>query len=211
MLTDDASDPRLFPTRKNIIRAMEWLVRDAQPNDSLFLHYSGHGAQVPDKDGDEVDGYDEVIFPVDYKSSGYILDDELNKIIVTNLPEGCRLTAVFDSCHSGSILDLPYLYHSNGRVKGSQVTPSHRKEKGTRADVISWSGCKDSQTSADTYENGVAVGAMSYAFMSALKAKPDQSYQDLLKSIRDILRKKYSQKPQLSSSYRIDTNLRFIM
>ena len=38
MLTDDASDPRLLPTRKNIIRAMEWLVRDAQPNDSLFLH-----------------------------------------------------------------------------------------------------------------------------------------------------------------------------
>ena len=79
MLTDDASDPRSFPTRKNIIRAMEWLVRDAQPNDSLFLHCtplspslwakcwksnlysvdSGHGAQVPDKDGDEVDGYDE--------------------------------------------------------------------------------------------------------------------------------------------------------
>ena len=27
---------------------------------------------------------------------------------------------------------------------------------------ISWSGCKDSQTSADTWEAGVATGAMSY-------------------------------------------------
>jgi hypothetical protein len=29
------------PTKDNIIRAMGWLVKDAQPNDSLFLHYSG--------------------------------------------------------------------------------------------------------------------------------------------------------------------------
>lgn len=27
---------------------------------------------------------------------------------------------------------------------------------------ILWSGCKDSQTSADTYEDGAATGAMSY-------------------------------------------------
>ncbi len=36
---------------------------------------SGHGGQIKDKDGDEVDGYDEVIFPVDYKTAGCIVDD----------------------------------------------------------------------------------------------------------------------------------------
>jgi hypothetical protein len=86
------------------------------------------------------------------------------------------------------------------------------------ADVISWSGCKDSQTSADTVEAGEATGAMSeyaslyhchsfltcllgYAFMEVLKQKPQQTYQELLNNIRDILRNKYSQKPQLSSSH----------
>lgn len=40
-LTDDQSNPVLQPTKANILRAMEWLVKDAQPNDSLFFHYSG--------------------------------------------------------------------------------------------------------------------------------------------------------------------------
>lgn len=83
---------------------------------------------------------------------------------------------------------------------------------------ISWSGCKDSQTSADAVEAGTATGAMSYvrhsfhpskyrrltitqAFMTALSHNPQQSYQLLLNSLRDILRNKYSQKPQLSSSH----------
>ncbi|KAL8277646.1 hypothetical protein RQP46_009919 [Phenoliferia psychrophenolica] len=36
-----------------------WLVEGAKPNDSLFFHFSGHGGQVADKDGDEPDGLDE--------------------------------------------------------------------------------------------------------------------------------------------------------
>ena len=49
---------------------MHWLVSGAQPNDSLFFHYSGHGSQTYDSDGDEVDGNDETICPVDYDSAG---------------------------------------------------------------------------------------------------------------------------------------------
>ncbi|CAL1701735.1 unnamed protein product [Somion occarium] len=211
LLTDDSTNPRALPTKANIIDAMKWLVCDAQPNDSLFFHYSGHGGQVKDIDGDEVDGYDEVIFPLDYKNAGYILDDLMNSTMVSPLPAGCRLTALFDSCHSGSMLDLPYLYHTDGRVKGGQVSPSHVKRKGSHADVISWGGCMDSQTSADTFESGAAAGAMSYAFMTVLKHNPNQSYQEFLRSLRAILKKKYSQKPQLSSSHRIDSNLQFIM
>ncbi|THH00814.1 hypothetical protein EW026_g1752 [Hermanssonia centrifuga] len=211
LLTDDATNPRQIPTRQNIIEAMHWLVNGAHPHDSLFFHYSGHGGQVKDKDGDEVDGFDEIIFPLDHQRVGHLTDDFMHLILVRPLPVGCRLTALFDSCHSGSVLDLPYLYHTDGRAKGSQVTASHRKEKSTPADVISWSGCKDSQTSADTWEAGVATGAMSFAFMSCLRTNPHQSYQDLLRSIRNILHDRYSQKPQLSSSHPIDTGLQFIM
>lgn len=43
ILTDDQQDPRSHPTKDNILRGMHWLVANAQPNDALFLHYSGMG------------------------------------------------------------------------------------------------------------------------------------------------------------------------
>ncbi|KAJ7112698.1 caspase domain-containing protein [Mycena epipterygia] len=211
MLTDDSPYARSQPTRKNIIDAMRWLVRDARPHDSLFFHYSGHGGQTPDLDGDEVDGYDEVIYPVDYKRRGHIVDDEMHAIMVKPLPEGCRLTAVFDSCHSGTMLDLPYIYTSRGRLKGRQISDHARLLKATPADVISLSGCKDGQTSMDTFKDGIAVGAASDAFIKAFEAHPRQSYRELLYNIRGILHPKFSQKPQLGSSHPIDTSLRFIL
>ncbi|RXK41046.1 metacaspase-1 [Tremella mesenterica] len=256
MLTDDAANPRQIPTRANMIQAMQWLVNGAQPNDALFFHYSGHGGQTKDLDGDEDDGYDEVIYPLDYKQSGQIVDDEYSwlmrhALMVRPLPAGCRLTAIFDSCHSGSCLDLPYIYSTEGKIKepnllaeagqgllsasvnylrgdsgallkglmgiGKTVLSNNSgaadKTKQTRtspADVIMWSGCKDSQTSADTQEAGKATGAMSFAFIAALTKVPQQSYLQLLNSIRDELRGRYDQKPQLSASHPIDTNLLFI-
>ncbi|KAG6842334.1 Ca(2+)-dependent cysteine protease [Blastosporella zonata] len=250
-LTDDQTNHRAKPTRENIIAAMQWLIRDAAPNDSLFFHYSGHGGQTKDLDGDEADGFDEVIYPVDFKQNGHIVDDLLHNIMVKPLPAGCRLTAIFDSCHSGSVLDLPYIYSTEGKIKEpnlaaeagqgllSAVTSYARGDmsgvfqsaiglvktmaggqekadkitKATRtspADAISWSGCKDSQTSADTQEKGQATGAMSYAFIAALSKNKQQSYQSLLVNIRDILKSKYEQKPQLSSSHPIDTKILFV-
>lgn len=213
VLTDDTRDARRLPTKANILGAMKWLVKDAKAHDSLFFHYSGHGGQIRDTDGDEFDGYDEVIFPLDYeqKSVGIISDDVMNDLLVRTIPDGCRLTALFDSCHSGSALDLVHLYHSDGRLKNSAVTERFRRLKSSAGDVISFSGCEDGQTSADVVKNGLAVGAMSYAFMKCLEANPKQSYQQLLKGVREILRKNYSQKPQLSSAHKIDTNMRFIL
>jgi hypothetical protein len=251
MLTDDARNPRQIPTRDNILQAMQWLVSNAQPHDSLFFHYSGHGGQTKDLDGDEDDGYDEVIYPVDHEQNGHIVDDLMHDILVRPLPPGCRLTAIFDSCHSGTALDLPYVYSTEGKIKepnlaaeagqgllsavssyargdmggvfksamgivkvatGSQKKAEEitRRTKTSPADAISWSGCKDSQTSADAYEAGTATGAMSYAFITTLSQNPQQSYQTLLVNIREILRAKYSQKPQLSASHPMDTNLLFI-
>ncbi|KIR35949.1 metacaspase-1 [Cryptococcus deuterogattii MMRL2647] len=252
MLTDDARNSRQIPTRANILAAMQWLVQGAQPNDSLFFHYSGHGGQTQDLDGDEDDGYDEVIYPVDFKTAGHITDDDSrHNIMVRPLPAGCRLTAIYDSCHSGTALDLPYIYSTEGVIKepnllaeagqgllsagmsylrgdtggmlqgimgiGKKVMNQNsgalektRQTKTSPADVISWSGCKDSQTSADTQEAGRATGAMSYAFISALTKYPQQSYVQLLNTIRDELKGKYDQKPQLSASHPMDTNILFI-
>ncbi|KAK6443578.1 Ca(2+)-dependent cysteine protease [Oleoguttula sp. CCFEE 5521] len=186
-LTDDQQSPMSQPTKANILRAMHWLVKDARPNDSLFFHYSGHGGQTKDLDGDEDDGYDEVIYPVDFREAGHIVDDEMHRIMVAPLQPGVRLTAIFDSCHSGSALDLPYIYSTQGVLKepnlakeagqgllgivssyargdlggmastamglfkkvtsGGDSYERNLRTKTSPADVIMWSGSKDSQTS----------------------------------------------------------------
>ncbi|KAL7932429.1 hypothetical protein V8C35DRAFT_323011 [Trichoderma chlorosporum] len=251
ILTDDQQNPMSQPTKQNILRAMHWLVKDARPNDSLFFHYSGHGGQTKDLDGDELDGYDEVIYPVDFRQHGHITDDEMHRIMVSPLQAGVRLTAIFDSCHSGTALDLPYIYSTQGILKEPNLAKeagqgllgvissysqgdlggvanniigffkkattgeeAHNRALATKtspADVVMWSGSKDDQTSADANIASQATGAMSWAFVTALRKNPQQSYVQLLNSIRDELATKYTQKPQLSCSHPLNTNLLFVM
>jgi Caspase domain. len=116
-LTDDQQDASKKPTYDNIINGMRWLVEGAQPGDSLFFHYSGHGGTAKDSETDEIDGFDETILPLDYSSKGQIVDDVIYENLVKPLPKGCRLTAVFDSCHSGTVMDLPYTYQCDGKVE----------------------------------------------------------------------------------------------
>eukprot|EP01094_Clydonella_sp_ATCC50884_P017203 TRINITY_DN2950_c0_g1_i1.p1 TRINITY_DN2950_c0_g1~~TRINITY_DN2950_c0_g1_i1.p1 ORF type:complete len:375 (-),score=181.60 TRINITY_DN2950_c0_g1_i1:231-1355(-) len=115
VLTDDQEGDK-SPTRANIIAGMRWLVEGAKEGDSLFFHYSGHGGSVKDDTGesDEADGMDETFIPLDYKEAGMILDDEVHAILVAPLPEGVRITAITDCCHSGSIFDLPFTYTIDG-------------------------------------------------------------------------------------------------
>jgi hypothetical protein len=98
------------PTRTNIISSMRWLVDGAKAGDQLFFHYSGHGGQVPDQDGDEADGQDETIIPVDWEGDikGQIVDDDMWKIMLSTLNPLCRFVAVFDCCNSGTVLDLQF-------------------------------------------------------------------------------------------------------
>ncbi|KAI0439912.1 hypothetical protein F4803DRAFT_529423 [Xylaria telfairii] len=116
ILTDEQQAPISQPTKQNLLRAMHWLVKDARPNDSLFFHYSGHGGRTKDLDSDEEDGYDEVIYPVDFRRVGCIADHEMYRIMVQPLQPGVRLTAIFDSCHSGTSSDPAYLYSTRSVI-----------------------------------------------------------------------------------------------
>ena len=51
---------------------------------------------------------------MDYQKSGMIRDDDLYDIIVKPLPKGCHLVCLFDCCHSGTVLDLPYVFTADG-------------------------------------------------------------------------------------------------
>ncbi|OMP09496.1 Peptidase C14, caspase catalytic [Corchorus olitorius] len=112
VLTEEETDPRFIPTRKNIEDSLRWLVNDCRSGDSLMFFYSGHGLRQPDLNNDEDDGFDETICPVDFLTAGMILDDDLNSLIVRPLKPGVTLHAVVDACHSGTILDLSHVYFS---------------------------------------------------------------------------------------------------
>ncbi|KAI8815245.1 peptidase C14, caspase domain-containing protein [Cladochytrium replicatum] len=254
ILTDDQQDPSKIPTRANILNAFRWLIAGAQPGDAFFLHYSGHGAYQQDPQGDEVDGSDETIVPLDYESAGMIVDDDMHQILVGNLPAGSCFTAIFDCCHSGSVMDLPYTYRLDGNLdvvvidnkkaavkmglkaglnylRGDKQTalnaakeafgmymkkPGHsdavdrtRKANTTQAFVVQFSGCLDSQTSADAQIQGSASGALSWAMMSVLNQNPHITYIKLLKEVRELLHGKYSQIPQISTGFPISLDIPF--
>ena len=59
VMTDD-SVGNTYPSRQNVISALQWLMEGASPGDALFFSFSGHGGQVVDTSGDEADGMDEV-------------------------------------------------------------------------------------------------------------------------------------------------------
>ncbi|KAI3456639.1 hypothetical protein Pfo_013302 [Paulownia fortunei] len=98
----DTNDSYTQPTGRNIRAALADLVNSAQPGDFLFVHYSGHGTRLPAETGEDDDtGYDECIVPTDMN---LITDDDFREL-VDKVPEGCQITIVSDSCHSGGLID----------------------------------------------------------------------------------------------------------
>merc|ERR550532_2192041 len=90
ILMDDGSHDD--PTKANIENGFRWLVEGAEVGASLFFHYSGHGASVRDDDGDEPDGKDEALCPMDYDSAGLLRDDQAFQYLVAPLCDGVCLT-----------------------------------------------------------------------------------------------------------------------
>ncbi|BAF12184.1 metacaspase-1 [Oryza sativa Japonica Group] len=193
VLTQENGDPYRVPTRANLLAAMRWLVEGCSAGDSLVLHFSGHGVQKLDVDGDEADGYDEALCPVDFERAGVILDDEINETIVRPLVAGVKLHAIVDTCHSGTILDLPFLCRLSRTGYWQWENHCRRPElaKGTSGGLaISISGCGDSQTSSDTtaFSGGAATGAMTYSFIKAVETEPGTTYGRLLSAMRATIR-----------------------
>lgn len=77
-----------------------------EADDSRFIYFSGHRIQKFDWGLDEVDLFDVAIVCAD---KGVIKDDILFQLLPRKVPQGAKLTAFFDCCHSGTILDLPII------------------------------------------------------------------------------------------------------
>jgi metacaspase-1 len=185
-------------TRANILAGVKWLLGGAKKGDVLIFHYSGHGSQLPDLDGDETDApsrKDETICPHDYATAGMIKDDDF-RALFAGIPAGVNLDVIFDSCHSGSgtrelggpesgspenqvtiryvepPVDYAYFLDANPTIpmRGLFKQPS-----GTREPVVAplnhvlWAACRDYQTSAEVPVGGLVRGVFTYCFCTVLR------------------------------------------
>ena len=161
------------------------------------IHYSGHGTSIRDDSGDESDGMDECILPSDYRTEGVITDDFL-KMVLGKFRAETRVFITMDCCHSGTICDLRYHY------KDPAMPPNIRESCAECvAKITMISGCMDNQLSSETKKQS---GAMTSCLLSCLEhtSCPLQNVDmiDLLTVLRcEMEEKKFSQTPQLSSSY----------
>jgi len=181
-------------TNANILEEFKNLLANSQEGDLLFFLYSGHGTYLIDKNNDETTGYDQCIVPCDLN---IITDDELKTLIQTYLKPNVTLFAMFDSCFSGSVLDLKYQYMDSLNYDNYS---ENNKELETNGNVFMISGCTDYQTSADAFINNKATGAMTWSLLEALKQNPNSSWRELVKKMRDLLKtSQMTQIPQFSS------------
>jgi len=204
LLTDNTNKK---PTRKNILEEFTSLLKNSVSGDYLFFQFSGHGSYTYDRNGDEIDGQDETIVPIDFQQ---IIDDEIRKIIIDNIKPGVRFFAIFDCCHSGTIMDLKYNYLDSGNFNNLTI---NNKIDDTIGKVTMISGCLDHQTSADAQfaENNTIKwqGAMTWAFINSLNTLRQQSsniqLKTLVENMRSMLKQSnFSQIPQLSSGTTIN-------
>lgn len=187
------------PTVANVVTSLLDWVESAKAGDFLAFHYSGHGTQVEDTNGDESDHKDEAIYLLD----DIISDDDLNKILVQHLPDGVKLRCLFDCCHSGTILDLPYLWKKNTLIPKS-VAFSRESNDLQKRDILMISGCRDDQTSADAFINKKSQGAMTWAWLDVLKESKKTNHSMTWSQTVDKMRAKlidggYDQVPQIAT------------
>lgn len=153
------------PTRSNIMSAYRKLVKESKRGDVVFCHYSGHGGRLADDNGDELDGYDETLIPVDFQKKGQIRDDDLLKVLVHPMSEGVTMTALMDCCHSGTVLDLPYRFTADGDLEEMEMN-----DRCDFKDAL-WTGMG---IAAGMAAGNAIAGAVESAVASAVAPAPEQ-------------------------------------
>ncbi|KAF8167143.1 caspase domain-containing protein [Crassisporium funariophilum] len=179
---DDGDEIPEDPTYDGIIDRMRWLTRNARSGDELFFYYGGHGSERGD------------ICPLDYS----FFDDPATRVkakdmldnMVSRIPEGCRLTTVFDTCHAGGMLNLKYRYGSSKAINdGTPMTRSNATS--ARGVIINFAACSKQGSS---YKYDFTSGLMDY-----LDEKPNASFASALRHvINDLNVSDSKDKPEIS-------------
>lgn len=125
----------------------------AQTTGNLTVFFTGHGANVKDKNGDESDGMDEaMVF-----DTGHIVDDKLVQLI-SKANGRTKIVLLTDCCHSGSIWDL-----QSANDHGLKLPKN----------IVSLSAAKDSQTAKQTKMKQKDQGIFTYYFWKIFNENPN--------------------------------------
>ena len=101
-------------TYDNIVQQLTHFISKTKKGDVVYIHFSTHGQPVEDKNGDEADGWDESIVPIDafkiyrkgvYEGKKHLTDDQLNTHFVElrkKIGTAGFLYVVIDACHAGT-------------------------------------------------------------------------------------------------------------
>ena len=210
-------------TKKGIISSFNLLIRQAQPKDVIYIHFSTHGQQVTDLDGDEDDGLDEAIIPFDarkdyvkgvYEGKNHLIDDELNiylEKIRKQIGKDGSLLVVIDACHSGDATrgdrsdnDSLVIRGTNDifKLEGSKSTHSQMRRE------LEWVVFSASQSYQNNYEyklNGEYFGSLSYAIKLAFNELSEKSsfsdFFSLIQSKRTNMNvARYPQRPMIDGT-----------
>lgn len=171
-------------TKKNIINSFKSLITRCGKGDVVYIHFSGHGQQMDDFNGDETDDLDECWIPYDAyvkcckrdNGNRHITDDEINIIlhkIKDKIGNNGRILVVVDACHSGD--------SSRGNdediYRGTYdrfYAESESVNLDINTDSEQWiilSACRDYQRNAELKTKDGQYGKLTYALYTLLKSK----------------------------------------
>lgn len=179
-------------TLRNIVEALGAAIAASTAGDRVVFTFSGHGSWLPDLDGDEVDGRDEMLCPYDVFEGQYLMDDQLDAVFRAK-PPGVEVIFISDSCHSGTVsrfaLAAPqerntkvrYLpprnflkkddpIYSEARVVAALDTPPRKLLPKYPALLLA--GCKDTEYSYDAWFGDRPNGAFTREAIDALAKNP---------------------------------------
>lgn len=181
-------------TYQNITTQLSSFINKTKKGDIVYLHFSTHGQPVEDTDGDEEDGWDESIVPIDayklykkgiYEGESHLLDDQLNKYVKKLRkkigPTGF-LYFVIDACHAGTssrandetVRGTKVGFSFNNKVfKPSNQKKSHYKIEAAPklSNVLFLEACRPDQVNTEIRVKGKRYGPLSYSIAQALQTK----------------------------------------
>ncbi|MCR8854909.1 caspase family protein [Lysinibacillus fusiformis] len=194
-------------TIDNFVNEVKKAASSLESGDIFFLSYSGHGSQVPDRQNDEADGFDETWCFYD----GQFLDDELYSLFHL-FKEDVRVIVLSDSCHSGSMTRAKYYglddfsnidpvnnityrfvplgiknrtYEKNKSFFVEKKSPmNERNANEIKCTVKLISGCQDNQLSADGAFNGLFTATLLSVWKNGLF---EGNYQQFHRKIVDAM------------------------
>ena len=182
-------------TYQNITNQLSTFTNQTKKGDIVYLHFSAHGQPVEDLSGDEEDGWDEAIIPIDayknykkgvYEGKKHLLDDQLNtyiKKLRTKIGTTGFLYVVIDACHAGTssrandetVRGTKVGFTYNNKVfKPSTQKKSHYKVEATpkMSHVMYLEACRPEQVNMEITVKDKRYGPLSYNIAQALQAKP---------------------------------------